>query len=69
MYDNGKRIVPASRVRPANWVIFVEAILEIINMTQKSVTRIVKRNEFIGAILFCVLVKSKEIRIFKTETV
>ena len=47
IYDNGKRIVPASSVKPANCVIFVDAIFEMIRMTQKSVTRIVKRNEFI----------------------
>jgi hypothetical protein len=69
IYESGKRIVHASRVSPANWVIFVDAIFEMMRITQKSVTRVVNRNEFIGAILFCVLVKSKEIRIFKTETV
>ena len=47
IYDKGKRIVPASRVSPANWVILVEAILEMISMTQKNVTRVVNRNEFI----------------------
>ncbi len=46
IYDKGKRIVPASRVSPANWVILVEAILEMISMTQKNVTRVVNRKEF-----------------------